>query len=189
MSVQFAGPRRFTVEEFQRMGETGILGPEDRVELIEGEIVEMTPVGSRHVWCVMHLDDFFREVIGREFRISVQNPLRVEGSQPQPDVVLLRRRAGQDTDALPDPSDCLLVVEVADSTVLYDRNVKSRTYARAGIPEYWVVDLPRNAVAVHRSPRGSEYADVEEYGHGQSWTSPALGGREVRVEDVLGPAR
>lgn len=186
MAVQFAMPHRFTVEEFQRMGEIGILSPEDRVELIEGEIVEMTPVGSRHVSCVMDLDDFFREVVGKEIRISVQNPLVLEGSHPHPDVALLRRRAEGYAGGLPTPEDCLLVVEVADATVLYDRNVKSRMYARAGIPEYWVVDLPRNTVAVHRSPQGGEYVEVEEYGYGQAWTSTALGGREVSVEDVLG---
>lgn len=187
MSVQFVVPHRFTVEEFQRMAETGILSPEDRVELIEGEIVEMTPVGSRHVDCVISLDDFFRDVVGRDVRISVQNPVRLEGSHPHPDVALLRRRSGYAKE-LPTAADCLLLVEVADATVLYDRNVKSRMYAREAIPEYWVLDLPLNSVVVHLGPVAGEYTDVREYRYRESFVSPALGGRELRVQDVIGPS-
>jgi Uma2 family endonuclease len=186
MSVQFAEPHRFTVEEFQRMAETGILSPEDRVELIEGEIVEMTPAGSRHVQCVFDLDDFFREVIDRGVRVSIQSPVKLETSHPHPDVALLRGRSY--ASELPTPADCLLVVEVADSTVLYDRNVKSGMYARAGIPEYWIVDLSQNSAVVHLDPVAGEYAEVREYASGESFVSPALGGREIRVRDLLGPA-
>ncbi|HWK88986.1 MAG TPA: Uma2 family endonuclease [Longimicrobium sp.] len=189
MSVQFAMPHRFTVDEFQRMGEAGIFSPDDRVELIEGEIIEMTPVGSRHVACVIRLDNYFRELLGREVVVSIQNPLQLEGSQPLPDVALLHPRADGYADDLPRPADCLLVVEVADTSFLLDRNSKRVAYARAGIPEYWVVDLQANSVVVHRSPRGADYQTVKEHRVGESFVSPVLGGREVAVQQLVGTAR
>ncbi len=189
MSVQYAQKHRFTVDEFHRMGETGILSPDDRVELIDGEIVEMTPIGSRHAACVAGLDDLFRDLLGRTVTIFVQNPLQLEDEQqPNPDVSGLRRREDRYAGQLPAAADALLVVEVSESSVLLVRNVKSRRYARAGIAEFWVVDLTRNSVLVCRDPNAGEYCDVAEYQLGQSFVSPALGGRDVRVEDVLGPA-
>ena len=189
MSVQYAQKHRFTVDEFHRMAETGILSPDDRVELIDGEIVEMTPIGSRHAACVAGLDDLFRDLLGRTVTIFVQNPLQLENEQqPNPDVSVLRRREDRYAGQLPTAADALLVVEVSDSSVLLNRNVKSRRYARAGIAELWVVDLTRSSVLVCREPNAGEYRELAEYQLGQSFVSPALGGREVRVEDVLGPA-
>jgi Uma2 family endonuclease len=179
--------RRFTVEEFQRMGEAGIFAPDERVELIDGEIIQMTPIGPHHVRCVFALDDYLRAIVGPEVRISIQMPVQLPGSQPQPDLALLRRSHLQ-RDELPSPAACLLVVEVSDSTVEFDRKKKRLDYAQAGIAEYWVLDLPAQMIVVHVEPVAGDYRKVAEYRHGTAFLSPALGGREVRVEEVLDPA-
>ncbi|HEX5725674.1 MAG TPA: Uma2 family endonuclease, partial [Longimicrobiaceae bacterium] len=127
------------------------------------------------------------QLLGQEASVSVQSPIQTTHAQPVPDVAILKLRADRYRDALPAPADVLLLIEVADSSVLFDRNVKSRLYARAEIPEYWVIDLTQNTVVVCRSPRGGEYAEVQEHGRDRSFTSPALAGRAVRVEDLLGP--
>lgn len=175
--------RRFTVEEFQRMGEAGIFAPDERLELIDGEVIQMTPVGPRHIWSVIHLNKYFTELLGKELFISPQLPVEVGGHQLNPDFALLRLRSSQD--AVPQPDDCVLVIEVSDSTVTFDRKQKSRMYAAVNIPEYWVLDLPKSRVVVHREPQGGEYRHVMEYPLGVSFTSPALGGREFRVDDLL----
>jgi Uma2 family endonuclease len=188
--VDLAIRHRFTVEEFHRMGEAGILPEGDRLELVNGEIVEMTPIGSAHATCVRDLDEWLQALLRGEAVVSSQQPLTVEfDGEPIPDITILRLRADRYRRAHPTSADALLVIEVADSSVLYDRNVKSRMYARAGIPEYWVVDLPRGRVAVFRSPEGGEYQEVHEYGRGESWWSEGLGSREVMTDLVLnGPA-
>jgi Uma2 family endonuclease len=190
MSVDLAIRHRFTVDEFHRMGEVGIFSEDDRVELINGEIVEMTPIGSTHATCVRDLDEWLQPLLRGEAVVSAQQPLTVEfDGEPIPDITILRPRADRYRHAHPTSADALLVVEVADSSVLFDRNVKSRMYARAGIPEYWVVDLPRGRVAVFLLPDGGEYQEIREYGRGESWRSEGLGGREVTADLVLdGPA-
>ncbi|MBW3570574.1 MAG: Uma2 family endonuclease [Gemmatimonadetes bacterium] len=178
--------RRFTVEEFQRMGEAGIFAPDERVELIGGEIIQMTPIGPRHMESVFALEDYLRPILGPEVRVSIQMPVQLPESQPQPDLTLFRqsdRRSGE----LPSPSACLLVVEVGDSTVDFDRNRKRLDYAQSGT-EYWVIDLPGQMIVVHLEPESGDYRQVNEYRRRTSFHSPALGGREVRVDDVLLPA-
>jgi Uma2 family endonuclease len=179
--------RRFTVEEFQRMGEAGIIAPDERVELIDGEIIQMTPIGPRHMEAVFALEDYLRPIVGPAVRISIQMPVQLPGSQPHPDLTLFphnARRSGE----LPSPSACLLVVEVGDSTVDFDRKNKRLDYAQGGITEYWVLDLSKQVVVVHLEPGSDDYRNVAEYPRGAAFHSPALGGREVRVEEVLGPA-
>jgi Uma2 family endonuclease len=177
--------RRFTVEEFQRMGEAGIFAPDERVELIGGEIIRMTPIGPRHVKSVFALDDYLRSVVGPEVRISIRMPIQLPDSEPQPDITLLRRsdlHGGE----LPPPSACILVVEVSDSTARFDRNEKRLDYAAADIVEYWVLDLPAQAVVVHLEPASGDYRKIHEYRAGTTFDSPALG-RNVRVDDILVP--
>jgi Uma2 family endonuclease len=178
--------RRFTVEEFQRMGEAGIFAPDERVELIGGEIIQMTPIGPWHMETVFALEDYLRPIVGPDVRISIQMPVQLPESAPHPDLSLLRRsdlRSGK----LPTPSACLLLVEVSDSTVRFDRNQKRLDYAAAGIIEYWVLDLPAQSVVVHLGPASGDYREVAEYRRGTTFNSPALGGREVRVDDILVP--
>jgi Uma2 family endonuclease len=175
--------RRFTVEEFQRMGEAGIFAPDERVELIGGEIIRMTPIGPWHMETVFALEDYLRPLVGPDVRISIQMPVQLPDSEPQPDVALLRRSDLQ-SGKLPPPSACLLVVEVSDSTVHFDRNRKRLDYAAAGIAEYWVLDLPAQTVVVHLEPVSGDYRQIAEYRRGRAFHSPALG-REVRVDDIL----
>jgi len=189
MSVQYATHHRFTVDEFERIAEAGLFPEEARLELLDGEIVEMTPVGSRHIGCVAWLDDLFRDLLGQSVTLIVRSPVRMPTTlRPIPDVSVLRRREDRYVGALPAPADMLLLVEVSDTTVLPDRNEKRRMYAEAGVPEYWVVDISHNTVVVHLSPAGGDYQDVAEYQPEQSWRSPALGDRAIEAREVLGPA-
>lgn len=177
--------RRFTVEEFQRMGEAGIFAPDERVELIGGDIIQMAPIGPWHMESVFALEDYLRPIVGEDVRISIQMPVQLRESEPQPDITLLRRsemRSG----TLPPPSACLLVVEVSDSTVHFDRNQKRLDYAAAAIVEYWVVDLPAQTVVVHLEPVSGDYRKIAEYRRGTAFDSPALG-RKVHVNDLLVP--
>ncbi len=122
------------------MDRVGLLDEDARVELIDGEIVDMAPIGDRHMLCVTRLDDLLGQAAGSRAVVSVQNPIRLDDhSEPQPDIALLRPPLDRYT-SLPGPSDVLAVIEVADSTLARDR-AKSRVYARAGIPECWIVDL------------------------------------------------
>ena len=187
MSVDLAIRHRFTVDEFHRMGEVGIFSEDDRVELINGEIVEMTPIGSQHAACVRKLDRWLQRLMGDDALVSAQLPILLGADgEPIPDVAVLRPRPDGYSESHPTPTDTLLVVEVADSSVLFDRNVKRRIYAGAGIPEYWVVDLPRNCVAVFSACTNGQYAQERDYRLGESWVSPALGGRTITTEQVLG---
>jgi Uma2 family endonuclease len=186
MAVEIA-QRRFTVGEYYRMAEVGILAPDDRVELIEGRIVTMTPIGNRHATCVLRLTTHFGRRVGTAALVSVQNPLRLDGhNEPQPDVMLLRPRADFYAQGHPAPADVLLVIEVADTSLAYDRGVKIPLYARAGIPEVWLVNLPQDLIEVYTAPVGGVYQQVRQARRGESLAVPGLPGVALAVEDVLG---
>lgn len=153
---------RLTVAAYRRMGEVGILGPELRTELIDGEIVEMTPIGPTHGGTVNYLSNRLKEAVGSEVIVSVQNPLELnEHSEPQPDIMLLRPRGDYYRNAHPKPDDVLLAIEVADTTLLYDRDVKLPLYAKVGIPEAWLVDLNARVLSVCRDPRAAGFKDTK----------------------------
>lgn len=140
------------------MGETGVFAPEARLELIEGEIVEIAPIGSRHAGAVKILNRLLGRLVGERAIVSVQDPLIIgERSVPQPDLALLRPRADSYSGAHPTPADVLLVVEIADTTLAFDIGTKVPLYARAGIPEAWVIDLQERAVRVFRDPSANGY--------------------------------
>jgi len=148
----------FTVDAYQRLAELGVLREDDRVELIAGQVVEMSPIGNRHASCVRRLIRVFSQRVADVAIIDAQNPV-VLGTHdaPQPDLVLLAPRA----DAYPThprAGDILLVIEVADTTLAYDRDVKIPLYARAGIPEAWLVNLPADRIEVYRQPVAGEYS-------------------------------
>src|SRR5262249_10512358 len=147
------------------MGQAGILHEDERVELLEGEILEMTPIGGRHIWCVVRLTTWFgAHLAGRAF-ISVQNSLRLSRySEPEPDLVLLRPPATGARVDVPTAQDVLLLVEVADTSLAYDRRTKLPMYARAGIPEVWIVDLEHERVEVCREPSDEGYRHMATYG-------------------------
>lgn len=186
MSVQIA-KHWFTVAEYNRMGEAGIFTEDDRVELIEGEIIEMSPIGRRHAACVDRLTELLSERLRRKAIVRVQSPVVLNDyAEPQPDVALLRRRDDFYERSLPAPGDVLLVVEVADTTLEYDRQIKVPLYARAGIPEVWVVNLPDEQVEVHARPAGGAYQDVRRHARGEAVNSAAAPGLTVTVDEILG---
>jgi Uma2 family endonuclease len=186
MAVEIAR-HSFTVDEFERMGAAGIFHPDDRLELIEGEIVEMPPIGSSHAACVDALALLFNETARRRFLVRIQSPIRLDDfSEPQPDVALLRWRDDFYRQAHPTPADVLLVVEVADTTVESDRQVKIPLYARAGIPEVWLVNIPGERIEVYSDPEGETYRQVRRFGRGRRARSQTLEGFGVGVGEVLG---
>ena len=151
--------RRFTIEEYERMVETGILEQDERVELIEGEIVEMSPIGNPHAAFVANLSHLLVHAVDDRALVWPLGPVRVPPrSVPQPDLALLRPRSYVREAAT--IADVLLVIEVADTSLRYDRTVKLRLYARAGIPEYWIVDANTETLEIYRSPSGGRYADL-----------------------------
>src|SRR5712692_6491194 len=160
MAVEVATTRRrFTRAEYHRMAEVGILGEDDRVELIEGEIVQMSPIGDRHVAFVMNLGRLLTLRLGERAFVSVQNPVVLTAdTEPQPDLAVLRPRAYKERK--PHAHDVLLLIEAADTSLAYDRTTKLRLYARAGISEYWIVDCAAESVEVYRDPSSENYLDV-----------------------------
>ena len=153
--------RRFMVDEYHGMAEAGILHEDEPVELIEGELIQMAAVGSRHMACVMILGEWFTPRLAGRARVSIRNPVRLSsGSEPEPDVAILRPRPDRYRTALPRPEDVLLVIEVSDTTLRYDRDVKLPLYAAAGIPEAWIVDLEGRRILVYRAPAGAAYDDT-----------------------------
>lgn len=156
--------RRFSVVEYEAMGAAGILEEDDRVELIEGHIVPMSPIGIRHSYCVDFLNVTLVRQMPDEVTIRVQGTLRLGNwSQPEPDLALLRKREGGFWKEHPDERSALLVIEVADSSLRADLRVKVPMYAAQGVPEVWVVDVLRRQVHVFTEPR----AESRDYGNHQ----------------------
>ncbi|MCX2728291.1 Uma2 family endonuclease [Thermomicrobium sp. 4228-Ro] len=149
---------RFTVDDLERMVRSGILREDARVELIEGELYDMNPIGWAHQACVDWLTAFFVRQLGDRAIVRAQGPIRVgDRSLPQPDLTLLRPRPDYYRHEGPAASDVLLLVEVADTSLAYDRDIKVPLYARAGIPEVWLVDLAGGQVLVFRAPDAGKY--------------------------------
>jgi Uma2 family endonuclease len=185
--TQLPATRRFTVHEYHAMGRAGILHPDERVELIEGEVVPVPPIGSRHGGVVDRLNRLFVRAAGDNAIVRVQGAVRLsEYSEPQPDLALLRARDDFYTRAQPTGYDTLLLVEVSHTSASFDRNVKLPLYAAAGVPEVWLVDLEADAIEVYRVPEGSAYREQATYSGRDTVATTALEGLEVRVEDVLG---
>ena len=162
MAVEMAATRRrFTRAEYHRMAEVGILREHDRVELIRGEIVEMSPPGRRHKAFAGNLNQLLVTRLAGRAIVWMQNPIVLtEDSEPQPDVVVLRRGAVSYKERDAWGEDTLLLIEVADTSLAYDRSTKLRLYAEAGIPQYWVVDCNAEAIEVYRTPGPEGYRDI-----------------------------
>lgn len=179
--------RLFMVEEFHQMGETGILDEDDRVELIEGKIVSISPIGMPHALCVANLSELFIEKLRRHVRVWAQNPLRFgQDTELYPDVVLLKRYAGGYNQEVPTPDDVLLIVEVADTTLRSDRKVKLPMYAKWGIQEAWIVDLKKGVIEVYSQPNGTGYRTVERAAEGQLVSVPGFPGITIAVDEIIG---
>lgn len=177
---------RFTVEDYRRMAEAGLFAPDARLELIDGEILQMSPIGARHLAGVNRATRTFSRVAGDRVVVSVQNPISLPPhDEPQPDVALLRPRADDYARQKPGPEDVLLVVEVADTSVAYDRQTKLLRYARAGVRESWLLDLPGDALEVHREPGPRGYALIRRCYRGERIAPEALPDVEIAVDDLL----
>ncbi|MBI2910973.1 MAG: Uma2 family endonuclease [Chloroflexi bacterium] len=178
--------RRFTVEDYHRMAQAGVLGEDDRVELIEGEIVEMAPIGSRHAACVKRLNRMLSQRVGDRALIGVQDPVQLgERSEPEPDVALLQPRADGYASGHPGPDDVLLLIEVADTTLAYDRGVKIPLYGRAGVPETWLVDLEGHAIEQYTEPSPQGYRLVRRLLAGERISPQAFPDVSLAIDDLL----
>lgn len=177
--------RRFTVTEYEQMIASGILAEDDRVELIAGEIVDMSPIGGRHLGSVNVLTTLAVNLAGPEAIVSVQNPIHLSpDSIPQPDLALLRLDTPRNT--VPTADDILLVIEVADSSRDYDRNVKLPLYAAAGIAEAWLVDLVAETIERYTEPRNGRYHQTVLAECGEALTSTVLPALTLAVDAILG---
>jgi Uma2 family endonuclease len=177
----------FTVDDYHRLAEVGILTEDDRVELIDGEIIKMSPIGSRHVGCVNRLNAILVHRAGSAAIVFVHNPIHIdEYTEPEPDVALLRHRPDFYSKSLASPEDVLLIVEVADTSLEYDRTVKLATYARAGIPEVWIADLAGDVIEACSEPVNGAYQRVLPSRRRQDLTPEKLPGVTVGVDEVLG---
>ena len=150
--------KRFTVDEYYTMLETGILHEGDRVELIDGEILQMSSMGARHAATVYRIDVTLKQACGKRALVRSQLPFHVNDfSEPEPDIAVVRYRADSYGSAHPEPADILFLIEITDTTLQFDQNVKLPIYAEASIPEVWIVDLNSEVVSVYREPDRSKY--------------------------------
>jgi Uma2 family endonuclease len=180
--------RRFTLDEYHRMGETGILGADDRVELIEGEIIEMTAIGSHHAATVARIQHLFSTRLGDRAVVWSQNPLLLARfqSEPEPDVMLLAPRLDFYAARLPEPPDVRLLIEVADSSLLYDRRTKFPLYARSGVVEAWLVNLDAGRIEIHRDPSGARYGNIHLPSADETFSPVAFPDLTLTLRDLLG---
>ena len=176
----------WTVDEYEQMISAGILGEDDRLELIQGEIVKLPPIGSLHIYVVNQLTNLLVPIVHKRAIVSVQNPIQLADSEPQPDVAVLPPYPPRRPRTPPLASEVILVIEVADTTIAYDRSVKVPLYGRAGIPEVWLVDLAQSAVEVYRGPNATGYWKKETYGPGEVIKAEGLPDIALAITDIIG---
>jgi Uma2 family endonuclease len=177
---------RYSVDDYEEMIRLGVLTENDRVELIRGEIVAKMPIGPKHGGCVKRCIRLLDRRIGEAAIVASQDPIRLADSEPEPDLSLLRPRADFYASGHPEPPDIFLIIEVADSTLDYDRDVKKPIYAEAGLTEYWIVNLVDECLEVYRGPRpDGTYQDERVLRRGESTDIAALPGVAVAVDEIL----
>jgi Uma2 family endonuclease len=179
--------RKFTLEEYHRLAETGFLGEDDRVELIDGEIIEMSPVGKAHNACINRNNRKLIRLLGDRAIVSVQNSIIIQESEPLPDIAILAPNPTDYADRLAAPEDILLIIEVADSSLDYDQEIKAPKYAKSGVQELWVVDLNEELIWVYRNPSSKGYLNMKAHKRGESITMLVFPDITLAVNDILGP--
>lgn len=178
---------RFSADDYERMIEVGIFAEDDRLELLEGEVVLMAPIGRRHMACVKRLNRILSRRLGDDLILSVQDPVRMTDlTEPQPDLALLRFRDDFYEGSIPAAADVLLIIEVADTSITYDRQEKAPLYARAGIPEFWLVDLNTDTITVFAQPAEGEYRTVKSHSRGETVSSATFPDLSLPAEEILG---
>jgi Uma2 family endonuclease len=191
MTLQLAKPQvknfRFNISQYHQMSEAGILSENDQVELINGEIIEMSPIGRRHTACVNRLNSVFSQLLGKKVIVAVQNPILLNNlSEPEPDIALLKPRTDFYESGHPQPQDIFLLIEVADSSIEYDRDVKIPLYASSGITEVWLVDIYQQVIIVYRYPSENGYRDIQILSRGEKLSILAFPENNLFVDDILG---
>jgi Uma2 family endonuclease len=177
---------QFTVDDFAKMVDAGILTADQRVELIDGEVREMSPIGSVHAAIVNRLNSLLTVKLNGRAIVSVQNPVILNDfTEPQPDFVILRLREDFYKEELPGPGDVLLIIEVSDTSLEYDRDEKVPRYAEMNIPEVWLVDCNASEVVQYAKPKGQEYRHVEKFGRGKDLHSIAIESVSLSINEVL----
>jgi Uma2 family endonuclease len=179
--------RRWTVAEYHRLIETEILTASDRVELINGEIIRMSPQGPPHASTTQQSDEALKQTLGAQVTVRVQLPITLATSEPEPDLAIVKRRADAYSTAHPYPDDILLIVEVSDSTLEFDRTTKAQTYGKAGILEYWVIDVAGRNLYVLRQPNGNGYGTEMVLGGGDRVSPIAFLEVAIEVDSLLAP--
>jgi Uma2 family endonuclease len=185
MSVQLER-HRFTVADYHHLLETGCLTEDSRVELLDGEIIKLAPIGPRHAACVDKLDEFLKNKLKKLAIVRVQNPILLNDySEPEPDLSLLKRRPDYYVHGHPTPDDILVAIEVADTTADSDRAYKIPAYARAGLPEVWLIDLYNDRVEIYTRPASGLYQEVRIILRGQRLVSTSLPNLKLKADDIL----
>ena len=178
---------QFTVADFARMGEAGIFAEDDRVELIDGEVRAMSPIGPRHAAIVKRLNALLSRQVADRAIISVQDPIQLtDYSEPLPNIAVLRPRADFYAYAHPVSADVLLVVEVAETSLAYDREEKIPRYAREFIPEVWLIDVVEATVTQYLQPDGARYRGEQTIERGRTLLSPTVSGLQLSIDALFG---
>jgi Uma2 family endonuclease len=176
----------FTTDEYYRMAQVGILTPYDRVELIEGEIIRMSPIGTRHAGCVNRISESFMLNFHGRAVVTVQNPAHLnQYNEPQPDILLLKPREDYYSSMHPSAEDTLLLLEVADTSLAFDLKVKIPVYAAMGVPEVWIADLTKNVVRIFRHPEAGQYQTVLTSSPGETLSVLAFPDTAFNVGDLI----
>lgn len=184
MTIQL-DQRLLTVEEYHLMVKAGILSEDDPIELLNGQLIKMCPVGSNHAACVEKIDELLKYLLRNKAMVRSQNPITLgELSEPEPDIALVRKRDNYYADRHPLPKEIILVIEVADSSLERDRQAKLPLYAQAGIPEYWIVNLEQREIEVYQSPIKDQYRSRHIYLPGDDIPLPSFD-FSCAVDDLL----
>lgn len=180
-------PKRFRVEDFRRMTEVGILPEESGWEIIDGYLIDKMSIGSKHASTVKRLNKIFTNLVGNQTIISVQDPIHIDDyNEPEPDIAVLVQRSNFYSEGHPTSEDVLLLIEVSDSTIEYDRDIKKTLYAEAGIAEFWLINLKENTVERYSSPKNGNYRLAEILESGETIKVGTIKNLELKIDEILG---
>jgi len=186
MTVQLI-TRKFNTSQYHQMNQSNILTEDDRVELINGEIIEMSPIGTKHTSCINRCNSILPNLLGQKVIISIQNPITLNNlSEPQPDIALLKPRADFYENSHPQPQDIFLLIEVVDSSIDYDRDIKIPLYANSNIYEVWLIDINAQLITVYRYPQNDNYQEITTYHRGEKISILSFPDISLQVNAILG---